>query len=84
MGILRNRITETFHVYSPSGVIDVVERIDSYVETASGDIVPHLPYYRLASSHVTVNWVNDESFSVVGSGEILRRVDSIKYPPPRC
>ena len=78
MGILHSRRTESIHVYSPKGVIDVVERIDSYAETATGEIVPHLPYYRLASSHVTVNWIDDESFAVVGSGEILRRVDSIK------
>ena len=78
MGTLHNRRTESIHVYSPTGVIDVVERIDSYVETAAGAIVPHLPYYRLASTHVTVNWLDDETFMVVGSGEILRRVDKIK------
>ena len=78
MGILRNRRTESIHVLSPNGVVDVVERIDSYTETASGDFVPRRPYYRLASNRVTVNWVDEESFAVVGSGEILRRVDSIK------
>ena len=78
MAILHNRRTASIHVLSPKGVVDVVERIDSYVETASGDIVPRLPYYRLASNRITVNWVDDESFMVVGSGEILRRVDSIK------
>ena len=78
MGIVRNRRTESIHVLSPKGGVDVVERIDSYTETASGEIVPRLPYYRLASNRVTVNWVDDESFTVVGSGEILRRVDSIK------
>ena len=74
-------------VHSPCRQMGLVERDRqfSYCKHAyysssvlPGKIVPRLPSYRLASNRVTVNWLDDESFAVVGSGEILRRVDSIK------
>jgi hypothetical protein len=74
---LRRIKAATFHARGTSGSIYAVECIENVLEERDGARVVHTPKapeFRLVDSHRPVNWnPKNDTFSIVGTGEVLRR-----------
>jgi hypothetical protein len=66
VGTVSEKRIQSFKVKSASGNVYLIERLDAERPR---------PAYRVASNHMVVDYnPRDDTFRILGSGEVLRRV----------